>query len=292
MGNACCVDIPVPDRLTSVFDLHVHAAPDVWARRGDDVEILRWYADAGFSGCVLKGHYDATVGRAAAAGTGLGLRVYGGQVLNQHVGGINPAAVAAALAMGARVIWMPTADAHTQATAGLPRLCHGRPGLAGTTYAIPPVDWSAEERVRQIVALIAEADAVLATGHLSTAEAAWLIPEARRAGVRRLLLTHPSYTVPAMTAGDAAQLAAQGAYAEVTAYQLLHQPHCDAARLAAFVKEVGYQRVVLSSDAGQPDSPAPPQALRLLIDALAGEGLDRSALVACAAEIPEGLVTP
>lgn len=275
-----------------MFDLHVHAAPDVWARRGDDVAILRWYADAGFSGCVLKGHYDATVGRARAAGAGLGLRVYGGQVLNQHAGGINPAAVAAALTMGARVIWMPTADAHTQEAAGLPRLCHQQPGLPDMSYAIPPVDWSAEQRVRQILALIADADAVLATGHISTAEAAWLIPEARRSGVTRLLLTHPSYSVPAMSAGAAAQLAAQGAYAEVTAYQLLHQAQCDAARLAAFVTEVGHERVVLSSDAGQPDSPTPPEALWRLIDALAGEGLDRSALVACASEIPERLVIP
>lgn len=274
-----------------MFDVHVHAAPDVWARRGDDIQILQWYAEAGFSGCVLKGHYDATVGRAAAAGAGLGLRVYGGQVLNQHAGGINPAAVAAALTMGARVIWMPTADAHTQATAGLPRLCHERPGLADTTYAVPPVDPSAGERVRQILELIADADAVLATGHLSTAEVAWLLPEARRAGVNRVLLTHPSYTVPDMTARDAARLTAQGAYAEVTAYQLLHQPGCDAARLAAFVTEVGYERVVLASDAGQPDSPAPPEALWRLIDALTAEGLDRGALIACASEIPERLVT-
>jgi hypothetical protein len=94
-----------------------------------------------------------------------------------------------------------------------------------------------------------------------------------------------------MTARDAARLTAQGAYAEVTAYQLLHQPGCDAARLAAFVTEVGYERVVLSSDAGQPDSPAPPEALWRLIDALAAEGLDRGALIACASEIPEHLVT-
>jgi len=275
-----------------MFDLHVHTAPDVWVRRGDDVTILRCYADAGFSGCVLKGHYDATMGRAAAASAGLGLRVYGGQVLNQHAGGINPAAVAAALTMGARVIWMPTADAPLQEATGLPRLCHQQPGLPGTTYAIPPVDWSAEERVRQILALIAEADAVLATGHISTPEAAWLIPEARRSGVTRLLLTHPSYTVPAMSVGDAAQLTTQGAYAEVTAYQLLHQPDCDAVRLSAFITQVGYARVVLSSDAGQPDSPTPPQALWHLIDALTREGLDRSALIACASEIPERLVTP
>jgi hypothetical protein len=278
--------------VSGVFDLHVHAAPDVWARRGDDAQIVRWYAEAGFTGCVLKGHYDATAGRAHAVAAGSGLAVYGGQVLNQHAGGINPAAVAAALDMGARVIWMPTADAHTQAAAGLPRLCCQHIDLADTSYAIPPVDWSVEAEVGQILRLIAEADAVLATGHLSTAEVAWLLPAARRAGVSRLLMTHPSYTVPAMSPAEAAELAQQGAYAEVTAYQLLHQPDCDAARLARFVAEVGYPRIVLSSDAGQPENPTPPEALSRLIDALAAQGLDRSALLACASDIPERLVVP
>jgi len=274
-----------------MFDVHVHAAPDISPRLGDDREVLRWYAEAGFSGCVLKGHYDATMGRAAAAGAGLGLQVYGGQALNQHVGGINPAAVAAALAMGARVIWMPTVDASTEQPAGLPRLCSQTPELPSTTYAIPPVDWSTGHHVRQILRLIAEADAVLATGHLSVMEVAWLLDEARLAGISRVLLTHPSYTVPAMSAAQAAELTGQGVYAEVTANQLLRQPGCDAACLAAFITSVGYDCVVLSSDAGQPDNPRPPEALQLLVDALAAEGLDRQALLACASDIPERLVT-
>lgn len=274
-----------------MFDLHVHTAPDVWPRLTDDAATVRCYVEAGFSGCVLKGHYDSTVGRARAA-SGNGMVVYGGQALNQHVGGINPAAVAAALQMGARVIWMPTADAHTQAAAGLPRLCGQRTDLATTTYAIPPVEWSVEGDVYRVLDLIAEADAVLATGHLSTDEVGWLLPKARTAGVTRLLLTHPSYTVPAMTDAEAAELTDLGAYAEITAYQLLHQPGCSPARLARLVTSVGYHRVVLSSDVGQPDSPTPPVALHQLIDVLAAEGLDRQALIASASEIPERLVTP
>jgi hypothetical protein len=148
------------------------------------------------------------------------VRVYGALALNAHVGGLNPAAVAAALATGARVIWMPTADCHTQEAAGLPRLCRTQPWVTATTYAIPPVDPTTADSVRRTVALVAEADAVLATGHLSTPEIAWLLPVARAAGVTRVLLTHPSWTVPAMSAADAAALADGGAYAEITAYQL------------------------------------------------------------------------
>ncbi len=132
----------------------------------------------------------------------------------------------------------------------------------------------------------------LATGHLSATEVAWLLGEARRAGISRLLLTHPSYTVPAMSPAQAAELTDPGGYAEVTANQLLRQPGCDAARLAAFITAVGYHRVVLSSDAGQPDNPTAPEALQLLIDALAAEELDRQALLACASEIPERLIPP
>ncbi|MDT0379981.1 DUF6282 family protein [Streptomyces sp. DSM 42041] len=276
-----------------MFDLHVHAAPDVVPRRADDHDTVAAYAVAGFSGCVLKAHYESTVGRAAAAARAHGLPVYGGIALNQHTDGVNPSAVAACLDAGGRVVWMPTADAHTQRAAGLPRLCGARPGLSSHAYGVPPQNPLAAQAARQVCALVAEADAVLATGHLSAAEVRWLLPEAHAAGVRRLLLTHPGYTVPGMRAEEAAELtAAYGAFAEITTFQLLHQPGMTAARLAAYVSRVGPERVVLSSDAGQPDSPTPPEALALLVDALSGEGLDGGALLASASERPETLVVP
>jgi hypothetical protein len=277
--------------VVAPFDLHVHTAPDVTVRRTDDAGTVAAYRAAGYAGCVLKAHYESTVGRAHAAARASGLAVFGGIALNRHVGGINPVAVAAALGAGGRVVWLPTADAHTQAAAELPRLSDTEPRIGTHTLAAPPVDPTVEPALRTVLELVADADAVLATGHLSTAEAAWVVDAARTAGVRRLLLTHPSYTVPDMPPAAARELAARGAYIEVTAYQLLHQPDCDAERLAAYVREVGYERLVLSSDAGQPDSPPPPEALGLLVDALAATGLDRAALLAAASEIPARLVT-
>ena len=260
-------------------------------RLARDVEIGWQYRAAGFQGYVLKAHYESTVGRAAAVADITGLAVVGGLALNQHVGGINPAAVRAALGAGARVVWMPTADSHTQRAAGLPRLCCSDPRPGEHTYAVPPVERKAEEAALLVLSLLAEADAVLATGHVSAAEVRWLLTHASRAGVRRLLMTHPGYTVPSLPARDARDLAvASGALVEITCFQLLHQPGCTAETLAAYIRTVGIERCVLSSDAGQPNSPPPPEALELLVDELARQGLDKGALMSAASERPASLV--
>ncbi|HZO98607.1 MAG TPA: DUF6282 family protein [Gaiellaceae bacterium] len=270
-----------------MFDLHVHSAPCVLPRLAGDVQTVAWYEEGGFEGCVLKGHYEPTAGRAAAAGTGRRVRVHGGIVLNRPAGGLEPAAVDAALALGARVVWMPTLDALGHLEAGL-----GRPPAAapGPALAVPPRDPAAAEPVRRILASVAEADAVIATGHLTGPEVGWLVRAAREAGVRRVLVTHPTFLVPDLGEAELRELAELGAALELCAYQLLHQPGCDAARLAAAVRAAGPEHVVLSSDAGQPDTPPAPEALALLVEALAAEGLDRAALEASASELPRRLV--
>jgi hypothetical protein len=274
-----------------MFDCHVHAAPDVLPRLDDDLAIGQMYADHAFTGLVLKGHYESTVGRAYAVRRATGLQVYGGIALNQHVGGINPSAVAAALGAGGRVVWFPTADAHTQRDAGLPRLCNHQPLLSSEAYAIPPVDPTTGAAAGLVVDLIADHDAVLATGHLSGPECLWLAEQAANRGVRRVLFTHPSYTVPGLSPAEVAELAGTGGYIEITTYQLLHQPGCTPEQLAAVARAAG-DRLVLSSDAGQQDSPRPPEALQLLVDTLADQGLDRGWLQAAASTVPEELFAP
>ena len=271
-----------------MFDAHVHSSPCVLPRIANDVETVEWYEQAGFDGCLLKGHVEPTVGRAAAAGAGRRVRVYGGVVLNHAVGGLNVSAVESALALGARAVWMPTLDARGHLDHGLPR-----PGpLRRPAIAVPPVDPRREGAVQRLLEQVAAADVLLATGHLSASEVGWLVAAARDAGVRRLLITHATFTVPNLDLEDLRALVEFGAFVEITAFQLLHQPGCDAAGLAAAVRAAGTERVVLSSDAGQPDSPPAPEALQLLVDALAGEGIDRKALESMASDIPRALVEP
>lgn len=275
-----------------MFDTHVHAAPDVIPRIGYDDEIAASYAAAGYTGFVLKGHHESTVGRAKALSRSVGLDVVGGIALNRPAGGINPAAVLSALSSGGRVIWFPTADAHTQESARLPRLEDLDPRLDRSVLSLPPVlapDPQVEKDISLVLDLIADHDGVLCTGHLSGPECRWLWEQAQHRGIARFLLTHPSYTVPAMGIQEISGLAQQGAYVEITAYQLFHQPGMTPARLAEIARAAG-RRLVLSSDAGQPDTPEPPRALEQLITALTREGLDSGWLREAAAATPRGLV--
>ncbi|MGH3004516.1 MAG: DUF6282 family protein [Gaiellaceae bacterium] len=270
-----------------MFDLHVHSAPCVLPRRADDRDTVAAYERAGFSGCVLKGHYEPTAGRATAAGSGRRPDVYGAIVLNAPAGGLNPAAVAASLELGARVVWMPTLDARAHRTRGLPLPAAAS---AGAGLAIPPAEPAAEPLARQIVELVAEADAVLATGHLGVDEVGWLVRCALGAGVRRVLLTHPAFTVPDMSTAEIEELCGLGAVAEITAFQVLRG--ADPVRLAELAGRLGAERCVLSSDAGQPDSPEAPEALAFLVERLVACGLDSGAARAMASESPERLVAP
>ncbi|MBM0224636.1 MULTISPECIES: DUF6282 family protein [Micromonospora] len=277
-----------------MFDVHVHAAPDVLERIGYDDQIGDSYAAAGYSGFVLKAHHESTVGRASALSRSSGLEVVGGIALNRAVGGINPAAVLSALSTGGRVVWFPTADAHTQESAHLPRLADLDERLDRSVLSVPPVlapDDEAAKDVALVLDLIAEHDAVLCTGHLSGEECRWLLEQALNRGISRFLLTHPSYTVPAMKVQEIAELADKGAHVEITAYQLFHQPGMTASKLAAVAQAAG-SRLVLASDAGQPDSPEPPSALEQLIAALSAQGLDPGWLQDAASDTPSELVLP
>ena len=101
-----------PGFLDGACDMHVHFAPDVVPRAMTAPALAISCREAGMQAVLLKNHYAPTVLCArAVAETVPGIRVFGGLVLNASAGGINPAAVEAALRMGAAEIWMPTVSA-------------------------------------------------------------------------------------------------------------------------------------------------------------------------------------
>jgi Family of unknown function (DUF6282) len=268
-----------------MIDLHVHSAPCLFPRKGSDLATAQQFARAGFAGFALKAHFESTVGRAAAVAEATGLEVWGGVVLNRAAGGISAEVVAATVRTGGRVVWMPTVDAVGHARAGLP------PAGACAGLAVPPVDASTEPAVREILRHIAEADAALATGHLTADEVQWLVPAAIAAGVRRVIVTHGGWRVPRLDTEQLLRLAEQGAIIEITAIQYL-DGSSSPQDLADLACRLGGERCILTSDAGQPANDWAPQVLEDLKATLEQHGLPRSAADAMVTTTPRSLVVP
>jgi hypothetical protein len=192
-------------------DLHVHAAPSLLPRHGDDRSTVAAERAVGFDTVVLKAHEGSTVERAAAAGPG----VYGGIVLNSPVGGANPDAVEVAARLGGRVVWMPTVSSRThKAGAGSPELSVHRGFELGVVDVIGD-DGSLLPQWRDVLDVVAQHDLLLCSGHLSADETVVLFRAARAAGVQRLLVNHPKMAFLRWTEEASAALQALDAHLEL-----------------------------------------------------------------------------
>ncbi len=269
--------------LAGLIDMHVHSAPDEQARFADDIEIARQARNAGMRAILIKSHVTLTADRAAIAEKAAGgPRVFGGLALNHAVGGLNPAAVETALAMGARQIWMPTRSAaHVagpeQRPAGL-RLVDDAGELR------PEVYW--------IIDLVKQADAILGTGHVSPAETVALARAARRQGLRKLLVTHPEAEFIRMPAEMQMTIAAEGVYFErcfVDTTPLMNSSVSIAA-IARTIRAVGVASTILSTDLGQVGNPSPVEGMGAYLSALAGLGFTPQEIRTMAGTNPASLL--
>ncbi len=281
--------VPADDlALNGLIDMHVHTAPDVLPRAMDDIHLARAAAAVGMVAVLIKSHHTLTADRAVVAEAVIaqdavgGIRVYGGLALNETVGGLNPAAVEFALAMGAREIWMPTRDAaHGRARQGL----DGGISILDAEGALDPV-------VSEILVLIRDADAILGTGHLSVSEIAALLHQARDVGLRKILITHPECRLSWMPIEVQRALVAGGVYFERCYLNAL--PGNDAevtmAEMAAHIRAVGVASTVLSTDLGRAGAPAPVEGMRAYLGALAAERFTQDELRQMAGENPAYLL--
>jgi hypothetical protein len=266
--------------IHGAYDLHVHSSPDLFPRIADDAAMVADAAKHGFAGVVMKNHFEGTASRAAIAARAVpGLRVYGGLVLNRYVGGINPHAVDVALRLGARIVWMPTLDA----------ACHRRAfGFGGGFLAqssgvetdAPGISLLRDGRLvpeaREVMALVKDRGAALATGHVGYDEIAALVDEAEAQSFRKLILTHPYDKAPGLTLDQVRALARPHVRIEFVFCSITPEwKFTDAATIAHCMKSIGPARFVISSDGGQAHNPMPAEGYRRFVDALRGEGIAR-----------------
>jgi len=233
--------------LSGAIDLHVHCAPDVRERKMTAPQLALAARDAGMRGLLLKNHHSSTVQAAAAISENTPeLHVFGGLALNEWVGGLNPAAADAALRMGAKEIWLPTLSA------GNERVQRGQPG---TGIAVLDEAGRLKPAVHEVIRLVGDAEAMLGTGHLSPCEIAVVVREAKLAGLRKIVITHPEIKFINLPVSLQKDLAGPGVYFERCFARSIFALNWD--ELAASIRETGVESTVLSTDLGQPDNPDP-----------------------------------
>ena len=241
--------------LEGTFDIHVHASPDVIQRLGDDLEISRKCKEAGMCGIAVKGMQESTTSRAYYVNKLLdGFRVVGGICLNYPVGGLNPSAVDTCLRTGGRIVWMPTLQSKFHA--GLKgKLGKGSAGLyyynpaRSTGITVLDDEGTLLPETKEIVALIKEHNALLATSHLSPEEIIALAKYCEQEKVK-ISLTHLGWT-PEYNMALAKEVIAHGANVELTAVTFGGYTHkMKIGDCVDFIRVLGREHLVLATDAG------------------------------------------
>jgi len=276
---------PVAEVLEGAVDLHVHPAPSPLPRRMDAVDAAKLAAETGFAAIVVKSHHHSTVTDVLALeGAGLidngGPQVFGGIALNCAVGGLNPHAVDLALKMGGRIVWFPTIAspqhiAHHKAHPDLkfPKLAvHVRPEQ--------PIDVLDEQgklkaEVYEILELIKDAGAILASGHMAPDRITAVFEAGREVGIERMLVNHPNFVIEA-SYDDARHWVSLGAVIEHSLCMYDDRSsfyHWDIDTLVKWIEAVGPERSTLGSDLGQMKNPYPTDSFRKIVGLLLERGM-------------------
>jgi hypothetical protein len=275
--NAALIDVG------GTVDLHCHPYPDLFPRLTDDAGVVQAAVDRGMAAVMIKCHHESSVSRAYHMQKLFpDVHVFGGIVLNHAVGGINPAAVDAALRLGGKEVWMPTVDAahHAEVHGGTGAYDAQASGLSARAgIAILKEDGGLRAEVLDVLTLVAEHNAILGTCHLAPREIVMLVEEARRRGVQKILVTHPFFKVPNLDLETLRHLTGLGAIAEFGYCTISPMwAYASPKRVAEAVQALGAQHCVLVSDTGQRHNPMPAEALRIFAQSLFESGLDEEAV--------------
>src|ERR1700689_194831 len=271
--------------LAGVIDIHVHCAPDSTPRSIDAIDIARLAKRRGMGGLVLKNHYEPTASLAYVVRKEVpGIEVFGGVGLNLSVGGMNPSAVehmAATTGGYGRLVWMSTFDSQAQVNYSKQNRPFVR--VAQNNLLLP--------ETRQVIAVIAKHNLVMATGHVSAEEGLMLIREARAQGVQHMVVTHAMLAPIHMSDAQMLEAAKMGAYIEFVYNGLIgSSKEFTFKDYARAIRYVGVDHCILSSDMGQPPNPLHTDGLTAFYVGLRGQGFTQAQIDRMAKENPASLI--
>lgn len=294
--------VPMPILSVKGFiDTHVHTGPAPFRRLGDTIDVARWCWQAGMAGIVVKSHFEATITKVYHARKEIpDFPVFAGIALNRGVGGINPGAVEQALQQEARFVWMPTIDAANHAR------IFGATGAFGTIGSGSYSSQSARGSrglytvlngnqltadVKEVIDLIADFNAVLATGHLSREEILAVVDYALSKNHNKIVVTHPEMQCPNLDLRTQVELAQQNClmeYCAVNCMPMFQSVSSDQMKEA--IDAVGADRAIIATDSGQPFSPKTPDMFRMFAQILYEKGVSLADIATMAIRNPACLL--
>jgi hypothetical protein len=257
--------------LQGALDLHVHSGPSTMARQVDHFQAVEEAAAAGMRGILFKDHHYSVAPFIPLMERVLGhhkVAMFSGLVLNNSTGGLNPFVVDAQLKQGAKLIWMPTAQAanHIRSAGRKQRLVSNVKLKPSPAITVVNDYGEILDVVKEILDSIAEFDAILSSGHLHVWEIWKLFTEAKKRGVKRLLVNHPMYGLH-FTYEDIKEMAEFGALIEQSACLYVDSRFnvFSPQELKEHILAAGVAHSSIGSDLGQVDNPTPVEGMRQAI---------------------------
>ena len=288
--------------LNGFVDVHVHAGPSLMAREVDAWEMAQEAVKGNLAAIVIKDHHLPSVGAVKIVQEHLRgkkkLKVFGSIALNSPVGGLNSKAVEVAIGFGAKVVWMSTVscknhvDKHSGHGLKFPPLKQPLTVQEEPLRYLDPQGNLIPEAIRVLEVMAKYPEVVLATGHGNRDEIDAIIRKAASIGLKRILVDHPYYMIDA-TLEDMKAWRSLGAYIEFTAVTSVpaSKLYCiPMADIAGYIKALGPERLILSSDYGQLGNGSPVDGMAVFVEHLLAEGIEERSIRKMLTENPSQLL--
>ena len=273
--------------LQGAYDLHIHTAPDVVPRKCDDLELAQRLIACGMRGCAIKCHYADTSARAALLRKQFPqLDIVGGITLNRASGGLNPDAVERSAQMGGKMVWFPTLEALSYQ-----RYQHRNDPQADLSrfLSVFDADGALLPEAVSVLEAAARNHMIVGTGHIGADEGMALVQAAAECGCQ-MVLTHADNPADMYTVEQQKSAVAQGAYVEHSFFTTFHN-RTSIQDIAAQIRAVGCEHVILTTDFGQLNSPYADEGLSQYVQLLQGQGFTEGELRKMICDNPVRLLT-
>ena len=253
------------------YDLHTHPQPSHAQRTLDDFELVHEAAEAGMAGVMIKNHYEPTEARAALVNKYAGVAdttlAYGGVTLNWPVGGLNPYAAASSLKLGGKIVWLPTRDSANSLVYGnMPGDFFDRPGIS-----LCDDQGKLKDSVYEIMDVVKEYDAFLATGHLNLEETVLVCREGCKRNIN-MILTHPDWYRTIVPTELQVELASMGVLVEKQRKPIA-AGHVEKEEALRSFDLIGCENIFMSTDSGIVGTAKPVEEMLLFIEMLLAYGI-------------------